>query len=106
LPLTYALRVQVKEFKIEIKNKFYIKSITFKTFKKLNAQVPRKFSTFGFLIYAPKAQVNISQNKSIKSYHMIKINSFIFRKNWLIYLTFNIAYVYYILIGWYHERVT
>jgi len=27
---------------MEIKNKFYIKSITFATFKTLNAQVPRK----------------------------------------------------------------
>jgi len=40
--LTCALRAQVKEFKMEIKNKFYIESITFATFKALNAQVPRK----------------------------------------------------------------
>jgi len=66
LPLTYALRVQVKEFKIEIKNKFYIKSITFTTFKKLNAQVPRKFFTFGFLIYAPKAKLTFPKIKVLK----------------------------------------
>ena len=30
---------------------------------------------------------------------------FFYWKNWLIYLTFNVANVYYILIGWYHERV-
>jgi hypothetical protein len=33
---------QVKEFKKEIKNKFYIESIIFATFKTLNAQVLRK----------------------------------------------------------------
>jgi len=31
------LKTQVKEFKMEIKNKFYIESITFTTFKILNA---------------------------------------------------------------------
>jgi hypothetical protein len=42
--LTCALRVQVKEFEKEIKNKFYIESITFAIFKILNvhAQVPKK----------------------------------------------------------------
>jgi hypothetical protein len=42
--LTYALRAQVKEFEKEIKNKFYIESITFAIFKILNAhaQVPKK----------------------------------------------------------------
>jgi len=40
--LTCALRAQVKKFKIEINNKFYIESITFATFKILNTQVPKK----------------------------------------------------------------
>ena len=40
--LTCALRAQVKELKMEIKNKFCIESIIFATFKALNAQVPRK----------------------------------------------------------------
>jgi hypothetical protein len=40
--LTCALRAQVKELEKEIKNKFYIESITFATFKILNAQVPKK----------------------------------------------------------------
>jgi len=44
-----ALRAQVKEFKIEIKNKFYIENITFSTFKILNAQVPRKAFYIWFL---------------------------------------------------------
>jgi hypothetical protein len=35
--LTCALRAQVKELKMEIKNKFYIENITFTTFKTLNA---------------------------------------------------------------------
>jgi len=30
---------------------------------------------------------------------------FFYWKNWLIYLIFNVANVYYILIGWYHEGV-
>ena len=30
---------------------------------------------------------------------------FFYWKNWHIYLTFNVANVYYILIGWYHEGV-
>jgi len=34
---------QAKELKIEIKNKFYIESITFTTFKILKAQVSRNF---------------------------------------------------------------
>ena len=40
--LTCALRAQVKEFKMEIKNKFYIESVTFATFKTFNAQVLKK----------------------------------------------------------------
>jgi len=40
--LTCALRAQVKELKMKIKNKFYIKNITFAIFKILNPQVPRK----------------------------------------------------------------
>lgn len=47
--LTCALRAQVKELKIEIKNKFYIGSITFATFKTLNAQVPKKTFYIWFL---------------------------------------------------------
>ena len=35
--LTCALMTQVKEFKVKIKNKFYIKSIIFTTLKTLNA---------------------------------------------------------------------
>jgi len=40
--LTCALRAQVNGLKMEIKNKFCFESITFATFKTLNAQVPRK----------------------------------------------------------------
>ena len=40
--LTCIIRAQVNELKMEIKNKFYIKSITFATFETLNAQVSRK----------------------------------------------------------------
>jgi hypothetical protein len=40
--LTCALRTQVKELKMEIKNKFYIESTIFATFKTLNAQISRK----------------------------------------------------------------
>jgi len=40
--LTCVRSAQVKELKMEIKNKFYIESITFATFKTLNAQVPKK----------------------------------------------------------------
>jgi hypothetical protein len=61
--LTCALRSQVKELKIEIKNKFYIKNITFATFKTLKV-FQENPSTFGFLTYAPRAQVNISHNIS------------------------------------------
>ena len=35
--LTCSLKAQVKDHKIEIKNKFYIENITFETFKILNA---------------------------------------------------------------------
>jgi hypothetical protein len=35
--LTCALRAQVKELQMDIKYKFYIESITFATFKTLNA---------------------------------------------------------------------
>jgi len=48
--LTCALRVQVNKLKIEIKNKFYIKKITFEAFKTLNAQFSRK----NFYIYLLK----------------------------------------------------
>jgi len=41
--LTCVLRAQVKELKIELNNKFYIKKLTFKTFKTLNAQFLRIF---------------------------------------------------------------
>jgi len=44
--LSCALRAQVKEqvkeLKMEIKNKFYIENITIETFKTLNAQFSRK----------------------------------------------------------------
>jgi hypothetical protein len=52
--LTCALRAQVKELKMEIKNKFYIESITFATFKTLNAQVPRKTFYIYLLNLYPK----------------------------------------------------
>jgi len=58
--LTCALRVQVNELKIEIKNKFYIKKITFEAFKTLNAQFSKKTFRFTFLICTPGTQVNIS----------------------------------------------
>jgi len=41
----------LKEFKIELNNKFYIKKLT--------------FSTFGFLTYAARAQFNISHTFNI-----------------------------------------
>jgi len=63
--LTCALRAHVKELKIELSNKFYIKKLTFETFKTLNAQFLEKISTFGSLTYALRAQVNISQNITI-----------------------------------------
>ena len=50
---------------MEIKNKFYIKSIIFATFKTLNTQVSKKHSTFSFLTYASEAQVSISHFKTI-----------------------------------------
>jgi len=40
--LTCALRTQVKELKMEIKNKFGIETITFATFKTVDAQVSKK----------------------------------------------------------------
>lgn len=40
--LICALRTQVKEFKIELSNKFYIEKITFETFKTLNVQFQKK----------------------------------------------------------------
>jgi hypothetical protein len=52
--LTCALRAQVKKLKMEIKNNFYIESITFTTFKTLNAQVPRKTFYIWFLNLCPK----------------------------------------------------
>jgi hypothetical protein len=66
--LTCVLRAQVKELKI--KNKFYIESITFTTFKVLNAQVQKKLSTFDFLTYAPGAQVNNSLINDIVLVHV------------------------------------
>jgi len=41
--LTYALRAQVKEFKMEIKSNFYVENTTFENFNALNAQFPRFF---------------------------------------------------------------
>ena len=52
--LTCVLRAQANEFKIEIKNKFYIKSITFATFKILNAQIPIKTFYICLLNLCPK----------------------------------------------------
>jgi len=52
--LSFVLRAQVKELKIEIKNKFYIENITSATFKILNAQVPRKVFYIWFLNLCPK----------------------------------------------------
>jgi len=43
-----------KELKMEIKNKFYIESITFATFKILNAQVPKKTFYICLLNLCPK----------------------------------------------------
>jgi len=53
--LTCALRAQNSIFHI-----FYIEKIIFETFKTLNAQFPKKTSTFNSLIYATKTQVSIS----------------------------------------------
>ena len=50
--LTCALRAQVKDLKMEIKNNFYIESITFTNFKTLNAQVSRK--TFYICLLMPQ----------------------------------------------------
>jgi len=47
--LICSLITQVKEFKMKIKNNFYIESITFATFKTLNAQVPTKTFYIWFL---------------------------------------------------------
>lgn len=60
--LICALRTQVKEFKIELSNKFYIEKITFETFKTLNVQFQKKNknSTFDSLSYG-RAQVSIIQ---------------------------------------------
>jgi len=44
---------------MEIQNNFYIENTTFETFNTMNAQLPRIISTFNFLTYAPRAQVNI-----------------------------------------------
>jgi len=41
--LTYALKVQVKELKIESKNKFYIEKITFEIFKTLTNSKEKNF---------------------------------------------------------------
>jgi len=64
--------LKVKEFKMKIKNKFYIKSITFTTFKTLNAQIPKK-KTF-YISYVLKAQANIFFKKNIKINVIIIIN--------------------------------
>jgi len=45
--LTCDLKTQVKELKMEIKNKFNIENITFELFKTLNSRFPRK----NFYIY-------------------------------------------------------
>jgi len=52
--LTYALSAQVNELKKEIKNKFYIESLTFATFETLNVQVPRKTFYICLLNLCPK----------------------------------------------------
>jgi len=52
--LNCTLKTQVKELKIEIKNKFYIKSITFTIFKTLITQVSRKTFYIWFLNLCPK----------------------------------------------------
>jgi len=56
---------------MEIKNKFFLESITCATFKTLNAQVPRKTSTFDFLTYVLRTQVNISLIKNIWHFWLI-----------------------------------
>jgi len=45
---------QVKKFKIKIKNKFYVKNITFKTFMTLTTQSKKIKSAFDFLTYVLK----------------------------------------------------
>jgi len=50
------LRAQVKKLKMEIKNKFYIESITIATFKTLNVQVPRKIFYIWLLNFCPKGR--------------------------------------------------
>jgi len=40
--LICALKAHVKKLKIKIKKKFYLKNITFETFKALNAQFSKK----------------------------------------------------------------
>ena len=52
--------VKVKKFKMEIKNKFYIKSIIFALLRHWMHKFQEKPSTFTFLTYATRAQVNIS----------------------------------------------
>jgi len=59
--LTCALRAQVKKLKKEIKNKFYIESLTFATFETLNAHIPGKTFYIYLLNLYPQAQVNLSQ---------------------------------------------
>jgi len=58
---------QVKEFKMEIKNKFYIESITFTTFKTLNTQLSKKTLYIWLLNLCPKAQVKIFQKGMIQA---------------------------------------
>jgi len=52
--LTCVFSTQVKELKKEIKNKFYIESLTFATFETLNAHVPRKIFYVCLLNLCPK----------------------------------------------------
>jgi len=55
--LTCALMTQVKELKIKIKNNFYIKTITFASFKTLMHKFQKKTFIFGFLTYASMTQL-------------------------------------------------
>jgi len=50
---------------MEVKNKFFIESITFTTLKLLNAQVLKKYYTFDFLTYVAMTQVNIYHKKIV-----------------------------------------
>lgn len=68
--LTCVLKVQVKEFKIKFKNKFYIEKIIFKTFKILNVQFLRNNFYIWFLNLSQKHKlafpnVNMSLYRNI-----------------------------------------